>query len=155
MNISEEEAQELLKSHRISTDGQLRDKQGNPINAIAALSPEKLQRLREAVGIKKGNKYHAVRTWSNYSKRYFASKAEARRGEELYLRMKAGEISDLRYQVKFELFDKPKITYTADFAYLENGKRIVEDVKGVLTRDTRTKIAWVQQRYKIQVRLVK
>lgn len=111
-----------------------------------------LPRLARAIKHKE-NKYHAVRTWSELCQRTFDSKAESRRGEELYLLEKAGVISDLRYQVTFQLSDKPKISAKIDFAYLENGKRVLEDVKGILTRDSRTRYAWIKKRYKLEVRL--
>jgi len=104
------------------------------------------------------NKYHAKKTWSELAQRWFASKAEAKRANELCLLEKAGEISELSYQTKFVLSVKPKITYTADFKYKEHGTPdyyVYEDVKGVLTRDTRTKIAWVKEKYGIEVKLVR
>lgn len=98
-------------------------------------------------------KYHSVRTWSNLCNCWFASKTEAIRAGELHLLERAGEISDLEYQPKFLLSKTPKVTYTADFRYLENGKVIVEDCKGVLTRDCRTKMAWVREKFNIEVKL--
>jgi hypothetical protein len=74
----------------------------------------------------------------------FDSKLEAHRYHELKLLEKAGEIFDLRRQVKFELLPSQRLDnkvverpvyYVADFVYLENGKQIVEDTKGVKTRD--------------------
>ena len=112
----------------------------------------------------KGNKYHAVRTWSNYSKRHFDSKLEAGRADDLYLMEKAGKIRNLQYQIKFTLCENPKITYTCDFTYqefdpltLSGGmwKDVYEDSKGVLTRDTRTKLAWLKEKFGIEVKLVK
>src|SRR3990167_5481593 len=105
----------------------------------------------------KGNKYHAVRTWSNYSKRYFDSKAEARRADELYLMMRAGEIYELEYQPKWVLCEKPKITYTADFKYRypPPSDFIYEDVKGKLLRETRVKLAWLKEKFGVEVKLVK
>ena len=113
------------------------------------------------------NKYHAKRTYSELCQREFASKKEAVRAEELVLLLKAGEINYLEFQPGFVLCDKPKITYTADFKYYENTHKqiikgkdvysnipIYEDVKGVLTRDTRTKIAWVHEKFGVEVRLV-
>ena len=119
--------------------------QANPASAV----------INNPMKLKKGNKYHAVRTYSMLCDRTFDSKAECQHGEGLYLIQKAGDISDLRYQVKFVLCKSPKITVTIDFTYLENGKRIYEDVKGVLTRDSRTKYAWLQQLFGISVKLVK
>jgi hypothetical protein len=50
-------------------------------------------------------------------------------------RQQAGEISDLRLQVTFHLNVNGVhvCDYIADFTYLENGKMIVEDAKGVVT----------------------
>lgn len=100
------------------------------------------------------NKYGARRTYSELCGRTFASKAEAEHGEELRLREMAGEIELLTYQPKFELCRKPKITITLDFGYVENDDYIYEDVKGVLTRDFRTKLAWLKEKYGIDVRLI-
>ncbi len=103
-----------------------------------------------------GNKFHAQRTWSELCQRWFASKAEARRGEELCLMEKAGAISNLQYQVKFTLCESPKISITVDFVYADTPDIIiVEDVKGVLTRDFRTKLAWIKEKFGIEVKLVK
>ena len=97
------------------------------------------------------NKYGARRTWSELCQRWFASKAEASRGEELRLLEMAGEITDLRYQVKFILSQSQKVSITVDFTYLEKGKRIFEDTKGILTRDFRTKMAWLKQQQGIDI----
>ena len=102
------------------------------------------------------NKYSAIQTWSELTQRWFDSKAEARRGEELALLERGGVISELQYQIKFVLAEKPyKVTLTIDFAYSENGIPVYEDTKGVLTRDTRTKLAWLKQVYNIDVILSK
>ena len=85
------------------------------------------------------NKYRNVKTTIDGIK--FDSKAEARRYTELKLLEKAGEITDLKLQPRFILQHSFKhkgktiraITYMADFQYSENGKEIVEDVKGVET----------------------
>ena len=80
---------------------------------------------------------------------------EARRGEELRLLEMGGKLSDLRYQVPFTLCKKPKITITIDFSYHNNGNIVYEDVKGVLTRDSRTKLAWLKEQQEISVILSK
>ena len=98
-------------------------------------------------------KYHSVRTWSNLCKRWFASKAEAARGAELHFLEMAGEITDLHYQVRFMLSLKPRITITVDFAYMEKEQQVYEDSKGVLTRDFRTKLAWLKEKYGVGVKL--
>lgn len=98
-------------------------------------------------------KYHAKRTWSALCNRWFPSKAEAVRGGELALLERAGEICNLQYQVRFILSEKPKVSITIDFAYELDGKKIYEDKKGILTRDFRTKLAWLKQLKKIEVLL--
>lgn len=110
------------------------------------------------------NKYHAKKTWSELCQRTFDSKAEARRGEELRLLELAGEIKHLEYQIPFRLCVKPKITITIDFRYRAwdgyvefdgNGYDVYEDVKGMLTRDSRTKLAWLKEKYGVDVTLIK
>jgi len=93
------------------------------------------------------NKYGAKRTYSELCQRWFASKKEASRGEELSLMEKVGVIKGLEYQVKFVLSEKPKVSITIDFSYMlrEIEVQKYEDSKGVLTRDFRTKLAWLKQ----------
>lgn len=98
-------------------------------------------------------KYHAVQTYSELCGRTFSSKAECARAEELMLLERAGEITDLQFQVKYVLNEKPKISITLDFVYKENGEMVYEDYKGVLTRDFRTKIYWLKSKFGITVLL--
>lgn len=65
----------------------------------------------------------------------FHSLKEGARYRELKLLQSAGKIKDLKLQVKFDIkIHCTKVcTYIADFTYLENGKYIVEDVKGMRT----------------------
>ncbi|WP_316057616.1 DUF1064 domain-containing protein [Finegoldia magna] len=87
------------------------------------------------------NKYNAKKI--KIDGHTFDSKREAERYCELKLFFKAGLIRNLELQPRFllqdEFFDKnevkhKKIEYVADFLYIDNnGKAIVEDVKGVLT----------------------
>lgn len=89
-----------------------------------------------------GNKYGAIRTYSELCGRTFDSKSEARRGEQLFLANKAGAITDLEYQVTYSLCNEPKknCKIKIDFRYKENGNLYHEDVKGMgETRDFRTK----------------
>jgi len=83
------------------------------------------------------SKYKAIKTTIDNIK--FDSKKEANRYCELKLLLLAKEISDLQMQVKYELLPKQKderaINYIADFVYKENGKTIVEDVKGFCTNE--------------------
>lgn len=100
-----------------------------------------------------GNKYHAQRTFSPLCNRWFASKAECLRATELYLLQQGDMISNLEYQKRFVLSKKPLVTITIDFQYTEKGKTVLEDTKGVLTRDFRTKLAWLKQLYGLDVKL--
>ena len=75
----------------------------------------------------------------------FDSKKEARRYLELIALEAAGEIRDLQRQVPFELIPSQRIDgkvverevkYVADFAYHDKGgSLVVEDTKGMKTRD--------------------
>ena len=68
----------------------------------------------------------------------FDSIAESKRYKELKLLEQAREISELELQPRFLLqegFKKNgktfrKIEYIADFQYIENGRLVIEDVKG-------------------------
>ncbi len=73
----------------------------------------------------------------------FDSKKEAQRWSELKLMESAGIITDLQRQVTFVLLPSQKdggrterpVKYVADFTYQENGKTVVEDTKGMKTKD--------------------
>lgn len=88
--------------------------------------------------IKRG-KYNNVKIEDDGFK--FDSKKEHKRYCELKLLLKAGEITDLRLQVPFELIPPQKgglrkelpMIYKADFVYNEKGIEVIEDTKGVKT----------------------
>lgn len=74
----------------------------------------------------------------------YDSRKEANRHSELLLLQRAGRISDLHTQVKFELLPSQRVdgkvverpvTYIADFVYQQDGKTVVEDTKGFKTKD--------------------
>ena len=103
-----------------------------------------------------GNKFGAKKIKDPATGFVFDSKKEFIRWCELRLLERAGKISDLQWQVKFELIpsqrkestevykagpqkglpkpgeviEKP-CTYIADFVYIQDGKKIVEDTKGL------------------------
>ena len=81
------------------------------------------------------NKYHAKPTFVDG--RRFASQKEAARYCELRLLERAGQIQDLTTQVPFVLIEKSQygraIKYVADFVYTQDGRKVVEDAKGVRT----------------------
>jgi hypothetical protein len=67
----------------------------------------------------------------------FDSVKEYHRYGMLKLLERAGKISDLKRQVKYELIPKQEgeraCSYIADFTYYEDGKLVVEDCKGFRT----------------------
>lgn len=65
----------------------------------------------------------------------FDSAKEAKRWGVLKLMERAGEISNLQRQVKFELNEggTHSVKYIADFVYWKKGQTIVEDCKGFRT----------------------
>lgn len=95
----------------------------------------------------------------------FDSIAEGSRYKELKLLEKGNYITELKLQPKFELQEKytnskgehiRAITYRADFSYIENGKLIVEDVKGMETKEFKLKKKMFEYKYKnIDFRLIK
>jgi len=69
----------------------------------------------------------------------FDSKKEAARYVELKLLERSGGISNLQRQVRFEIVPKTAKNkrarfYVADFLYEANGRKIIEDVKSVITK---------------------
>ena len=105
------------------------------------------------------SKYHNIKTRA-LDGTVTDSIKEARRGQELLLLEKAGKITELRRQVKYELIPaqyetyerygkkgqrlkdgvrllERKVEYVADFVYTitETGENVVEDTKGVRTAD--------------------
>lgn len=97
----------------------------------------------------------------------FDSRKEARRYQELKWAERAGDIQNLRLQVPYELIPlqrKPSggseraIKYIADFVYEQNGRTVVEDVKGY-RRGTAYNVFSIKrklmlQRYGIEVKEV-
>lgn len=107
------------------------------------------------------------------------SRKEARRCNELTLLERAGEISNLRQQVKYVLIpaqrDKSTEVYTrgkrkgepkegkllekeccyyADFVYAKNGREVVEDAKGMRTEVYKLKKKLMLYFYEIKIREV-
>lgn len=86
---------------------------------------------------------------------HFDSKAELRRYRDLRLMYSVKQIDDFKVHPVFVLIDdfvyKGKkirgIRYEADFQYTENGVAIIEDVKGVRTREFNLKLKLFMVRY--------
>lgn len=95
-------------------------------------------------GSRRSTKYNAKKSTCNVGHTH-DSIGEARRCDDLHLMLRAGAISDLSVSpvYRFILPDGKAIKmkngqvahYTADFQYMENGRQIVEDFKGVVARD--------------------
>ena len=89
----------------------------------------------------------------------FDSKGEYRRWLELFAMQAAGRISELQRQVRFDLHSLggAKIcSYVADFVYIENGRRIVEDYKSEFTAKMpmfKIKAKWMKAEHGIEIRL--
>ena len=86
----------------------------------------------------------------------FDSIKEWNRWRELKLLERAGQISELRRQVSFELIPKQDgeraCHYIADFVYLDDqGKTVVEDCKGMRTDLYRLKKLF-QWRYDMKIK---
>lgn len=94
----------------------------------------------------------------------FDSLQESKRYKELKLLLRAGQISNLELQPHFLLQDSfkkngktyRKIEYIADFKYIENGKTIVEDVKGIQTDVFKLKHKLFEKKYPdLELRIIK
>ena len=92
----------------------------------------------------------------------FDSILEARRYIILKARLEAGTISDLRLQPHYTIMEGYKdlsgtyirpVQYIADFSYIinEDGRRIVEDAKGVRTEPYAIKRKLVRDRFGVDV----
>lgn len=93
----------------------------------------------------------------------FDSRKEYRRYRELCLMERAGEIDTLERQVKFALIPTQKkngkvveraCSYVADFVYNENGEQVVEDAKGVRTKEYKIKRKMMRWLYGIEIKEV-
>lgn len=112
------------------------------------------------------SKYHAKKTtrmMPNGKLRTFDSQKEAARYDELAALLRAGKISDLRLQPEYTLQEafvdstgEPfrAVKYKADFTYVLDGVRVVEDVKGVKTKDYELKRKLVRDRFCVRIQEV-
>ncbi len=90
----------------------------------------------------------------------FDSVKEFERYGELQLLAKNGQISELKRQVPYIIQEKFKyegktiraIVYNADYEYIENGKTVVEDVKGI---DRKTQEPICTKDFKLKWKLLK
>lgn len=108
------------------------------------------------------NKYNNKKTQVDMY--VFDSAKEAKRYKELALLEKVGQIQNLELQPRFllqESFKKNnktwrKLEYIADFKYIENGKTVVEDVKGFETKDFKIKRKLFEYKYAdLELKIIK
>ena len=110
------------------------------LNRIALLAQLGYEVSKSADAPRKANKYGAKKSGG------YDSRKEHKRANELKLMQRAGLISDLHEQVPFELIPAHRFEdgtlerackYIADFVYTNNetGETIVEDTKGVRTKE--------------------
>lgn len=122
--------------------------------------------------VQKESKYHSRKV--TVAGRQFDSRKEGRRYAELLTLQKAGIISGLRCQVKFVLIPAQReddrtgkkggtirgkliereCAYYADFVYQEDGKTVVEDVKGLRTPEYVLKRKMMLYFYQIRIKEV-
>lgn len=146
------------------TDAQLaefRAKRGmNRTNAVGP-TPAAAQPMLPVVAAKRANKYGNRRT--EVDGITFDSRAEAARWLDLKALEKAGLITQLQRQVRYELVPKGKdsegkavraVAYVADFVYLDKGKTVVEDVKGMSTPVYRLKARLMKHVHGVEIREV-
>ena len=103
------------------------------------------------------SKYRAVRTTVDGIT--FASKAEARRYQELRMLERARKITGLRLQPRYDLHvNGQKIgTYVGDFEYVvrHGGTTVTEDVKGMKTPMYRWKKKHLKAQWGIEIQEVR
>ena len=148
------------------------------IRDISRFSPAAQQQILEKLGrdqawkaMDKAEKYHnrkcTVTIPGSVKQITFDSVKEARRFGELELMKNTGKIRDLRLQVNFTLQEgfttaagervRP-IVYRADFVYQEPSptgwRTIVEDVKGVRTKEYSMKRKMMLEKFGVDIREV-
>lgn len=116
-----------------------------------ASSPDGASSPFDAVRATSKSKYRAVPTFVDGIR--FASKAEAKRYQELKLLERAGEISRLELQPRYDItINGTKVcTYVGDFRYFTKDKQVLEDVKGVKTPVYRIKRKLLSALYNVEV----
>ena len=84
----------------------------------------------------------------------FRSLKESRRYVELRMLQTAGEISDLKLQIPYELNQggTHSYKYIADFEYVFNGVKVTEDCKGMRTTVYKKKAKLMLELFGIQIK---
>lgn len=137
------------------------------MNIDARNLPPKYQKqiLGKLAASKREPKYRNLKTERMVDGRkiIFDSQKEARRYDQLKAMLKRGDIENLRLQQDFTLVEAyttasgervRAMRYRADFTYRRDGVEIVEDVKGVKTKEYLMKKKLMMEKYGIEVREV-
>lgn len=121
---------------------------------LAALAKEATNKVKQVKPPKK-SKYKNKRVLVDGI--WFHSDGESKRYLTLKLWERAGIIKNLRLQPKYPyLIDgKHMFTYVADFIYTRDGKEVVEDFKGPITRVYTIKKKIIEAHYGIAITEVK
>lgn len=106
----------------------------------------------------KQNKYHNKKVIYDGIK--FDSKKEKNRYIGLKQLERLGVIQNLQRQVKYELQPSFKlngktirsITYIADFVYIQDNKEVIEDVKGIRTKEYLLKKKLFEYKYQKEIK---
>lgn len=116
--------------------------------------------FKKASLFKSVSKYHSSRITNRHGR--FDSRKEYQRYLVLLDMEKHGEISQLERQVVFLLIPSQRdekghvieraVKYKADFRYVLNGVVVVEDVKGVKTKEYVIKRKLMLERYGIRIK---
>lgn len=99
----------------------------------------------------------------------FDSKREMHHYAGLKMRVEDGEITELQLQPKYrlEIFARDDrfisvktptgraMVYTPDFQYKENGRLVIIEVKGHMTKDAQIRIAVFEALYGVKVKIVR
>ena len=148
MRLTSEEYENIIKRGNVKEASPYQTRV-NRIREEAAAATKKREEIEAKAGIFKAaekiSKYHNQKVVVDGIR--FDSKREAKRYHELRLMEKGGQIEDLRLQVPFILAPsvviqgrkRPPLQYVADFVYNMAGREVVEDSKGMVTKEYRIK----------------
>jgi hypothetical protein len=126
----------------------------NPEDLPPGFMGKKGQSAGSSAKPERRHKYNAQKTEVDGIR--FDSKKEAKEYQSLKLLERVGAIADLQLQPAFELQAayvdssgrrQRAIVYVADFSYIQEGRRIVVDVKGVQTPVFKLKAKLFREKY--------
>lgn len=122
------------------------------LRGAAKEAEREVARLKEILQPRRKHKYRAKPAVIDGIK--FPSTKQGQRYSQLRLLERAGQIKDLELEEPFDISINGVrcFRYRADFSYTENGKRVIEDVKGVRTPVYRLKKKCVEAAYGITIR---